>query len=128
MRGAQRRGLLCRSLYRRPVFVYRTRRPVRGITPRGVWDSAITGERWIIPPADLILDRVIPADVAWRICRPFHEFHSRTGKKSNVNLRLRQYRLALEILGGEPWETELVRAFFDCWARRRTATGRIGHG
>lgn len=49
------------------VYVYKTAKKRSGVKPVGVPDALLTGERWIIPPAALVLDSVIPGPVVAEI-------------------------------------------------------------
>lgn len=83
----------------RPVHVYRTERPCRGVTPVGVWDVCITRERWLIPPMRLVFDHTIAADVAERCQAGVRLYHATTKKHSDLRLRVAQYRTAALVLG-----------------------------
>lgn len=45
------------------VYVYKTAIKRSGIKPVRVFDSLITGERWIIPPVEMVFVRKIPAEL-----------------------------------------------------------------
>lgn len=81
------------------VYVYRTQKPTRGITPRGVWDSTITGERWLIPPLKLNHVATVKARDVDRLYAAIRWFHKDTRQNSNVRLRIAQMKIAWEILG-----------------------------
>lgn len=97
------------------MYVYKTQTPQRGVTPKGVWDDFLTGERWLIPPVSLVLDRVIPADKVAEAQSLVFEFHRETGESSNVMLRFAQYAIAVEVLGGAGWERRIVSDLMKLW-------------
>lgn len=81
------------------VYIYRTKFPRRGISPRGVWDKEITGERWLIPPVELILIDTISKEVVDKCFVASKLYYETTKKKSNVRLRIAQYARCIEVLG-----------------------------
>lgn len=93
------------------VYVYRTRRPTRGIKPREVNDSSLTGERWLIQPAELIYERTIDAatvrQVQHRLINWIHEIE----KCPPLKIKIAHYARAYRILGGPEWEGRLMDVF-----------------
>lgn len=83
----------------KPVYVYRTMKQVKGITPTGVWDAAITRERWLIPPMRLERFAEIPWDIVDAAQVAVRLYHQATRKKSSWELRLMQLLEATEVLG-----------------------------
>lgn len=81
-----------------PVYSYRTRKPSRGIAPRGVWDAVITGERWLIPPTTLVLHRVIPIEDVEKAQFAVRWYHS-SGRSSSLRVRVAQLAIAATVLG-----------------------------
>lgn len=100
------------------VCVYRTAREVGANAPRGVWDAAITGERWIVPPCVMELHSVIPASVVRRVTRPHLARLKRGGPWADpeplrVVERIRFYARSLPILESAgvavpAWEKRLL--------------------
>lgn len=84
----------------KPVYCYRTDKPRRGIAPRNVWDSVITGERWLIPPIRLTLQKVISAEEAEAAQQFVWLFHNCTKRNSSVRIRVAQLACASRVLGG----------------------------
>jgi hypothetical protein len=93
----------------RPVYVYRTARPVRANPPVKVWDAKLTGEMWIVPPCLLVLDRVISAARADFVNDPFRVYHYLTGRNTDVRLRAAQLAHSYKLLGGPNWQGDLCR-------------------
>jgi hypothetical protein len=98
---------------RGPIHVYRTANPRRAVKPRGVWDQFITGERWLIPPVEMVRVATINTLTLRRVQGLIRRFHEQTGQCSDIRLRVAQYAIAVEVLGGEPWERRLLAA----WSR-----------
>ena len=85
--------------YSGPVHVYRTKDKRKGIKPRGVWDQMISGERWIIPPAELVKVDLIEWDDVQKVSGLFAYYHTYTGRKADHRIRLAMQRQAFEVLG-----------------------------
>lgn len=85
----------------KPVYCYRTEKPRRAVTPRGVWDECVTSERWLIPPVLMVLDRVIDGDDVARAQTAVRLYHECTRKNSSLNVRVAQLAVAAEVLGSE---------------------------
>lgn len=84
---------------RKPVFCYRTEAIRRSVAPRGVWDSVVTGERWLIPPVKMILFRTISAEEVRRAQEAVTLFHKTTRRNSSLKIRVAQLAIAAEVLG-----------------------------
>ena len=82
-----------------PVHVYATPKPVRGITPRNVWDEPITKERWLIPPAVLHRVATIPVEDVREIMWRQLAFHVQTQKPARFEIRLCTACVAWDVLG-----------------------------
>lgn len=82
-----------------PVYCYRTETPRRAVAPCGVWDRWVTGERWLIPPVTMVLDRVIDAELASRAHAAIRLYHRYTRLRTTLGLRVAQFALASELLG-----------------------------
>lgn len=83
-------GCFASRLYnpRRPLFVYRTRRAMSGISPIGVWDSELTGERWLRPPTILICCEVLSAAIVRDAQSLIYGFHEITGRRGCIDSRI----------------------------------------
>jgi hypothetical protein len=88
------------------VHVYTTE--AKGITPRGVWDAPITGERWLIPPMTLRQVRVIDRATVLSVTTRTLQYHRITGQPSNVRLKLCLFARALEVFPGSALENRIV--------------------
>lgn len=91
-----------------PVYVYCNERPRRAVTPRGVWDSCITQERWLIPPVRMVLARIIDPETVIDAQRDILQFHREACQMSDHWLRIAQYAIALDVLGGGQWEVKFI--------------------
>lgn len=91
-----------------PVYVYVNERPRRAVTPRGVWDAIITHERWLIPPVRMVLARIIDPETVLTAQKEILQFHREACQMSDHWLRIAQYAIALDVLGGKPWEHRFV--------------------
>ena len=80
------------------VYVYRTAKKRKGITPRKVWDSLITSERWLIPPEKLNFVGPIRVEVLNDIYESSRIFHQETRKSSDYRLRIALILIAVERL------------------------------
>jgi hypothetical protein len=83
------------------VFVYRTAKPHRTIKPRTVWDHLITGERWLVPPVEMVFVSAIPADTVDRVQVASVLYHQTTWRNCDYKLRIAQLLLAVEHLPRE---------------------------
>jgi hypothetical protein len=98
----------------RPVYVYRTIKPTRGIAPRDVWDAVITGERWIIPPATLEKVATIEAAVVRlanvHLVRRINATLAE-GREFNATVRLRlcQFAVYTKVLPSLDSEQQFLR-------------------
>lgn len=92
-----------------PVRIYRSDRPRKGVTPRGVWDQVITGERWLIPGHRLELVGEIPVETVLQIYELPREYHE-LGMSSDYRLRTSQIVIASELL--PDWVTEAKLRYF----------------
>jgi len=93
---------------RQPVYCYRTEKPMRANKPVGVWDAVVSGERWIVPPARLVLDRVLFPHVAVKATEAMWLYHAETGLASNVTLKCCLRKMAFDAVGGPAWEGRLI--------------------
>jgi hypothetical protein len=89
--------LIARLFYmNKPVYIYKTLKPVKGVTPRDVWDSMLTDERWILPGQELVFHSRIPAkvvnDIQWWPCLYFG-----LQKSSDVKMRLAQLKVVRDV-------------------------------
>ena len=83
----------------RPVFAYRTTRPIRGVNPVGVWDSYLTRERWIVNKMTLEKFAVISPEATYGMSAPFIEYYSRNKKPAGLFGRMSFIVLANESVG-----------------------------
>ena len=97
--------------HHRPVFVYRTVKPYRGIHPRDVWDQIATDEHWLIPPVRLIHVATINALHVDEIQRAALRYHVVTRKASSLHNRVAQRAIAYRVVGGPKWEGQLLDRF-----------------
>lgn len=104
-------GCFAAALFHRfgPVFVYRTEKPCRTVEPRDVWDSVITGERWLIHPARMILVQTIEPKTVRLAQGDVWEYHKLTRKNSNLFLKLAGLVRASEVLGTKIRRQKRVR-------------------
>lgn len=100
--------------FHKHCFVYKTEKPYRGVKPRNVWDQLITRERWIVEPVRMVHVANINGLTAWRMQNPILWYHKETGKNSGLLVRLAQYIIAVDAIGGPQWELNFVER-----ARRR---------
>lgn len=89
--------LIARLFYmNKPVYIYKTLKPVKGVTPKDVWDSLLTDERWILPGQELGFHSRIPAkvvnDIQWWPCLYFG-----LQKPANVKMRLAQLKVVRDV-------------------------------
>lgn len=100
-----------------PVHVYRTSKPTRGIAPRDVWDSLVTGERWIIPPATLVKVQTIAPEVVrlanYHVVGRMRRLRRMHGDVpcGSIRLRVCQYAVCTKVLPCSDFERSLVRGF-----------------
>ena len=87
-----------------PVYVYSNELPRRAVTPRNVWDAIITHERWLIPPVRMVLAKIIDPATVIDAQRDILQFHREACQMSDHWLRIAQYAIALDVLGGSRWE------------------------
>jgi len=92
----------------RRVYVYKTERPRRAVKPVNVWDMCVTGERWLIPPAPMVLDRIIDDGTVDRATLAVRMYHISRRANSSLRTRVAQYSVALGVLGGPAWESRRV--------------------
>lgn len=92
----------------RPVWVYRTRRPTGSVRPVGVWDAGITGERWLVPPVEMMLvgliDQYTVSDIQWSSLM----YVSKTWEPFNLSLRSACLIAAIDELGNTEPEREVA--------------------
>lgn len=101
----------------RPVHVYRTTRPRRSVAPRGVWDQAITGERWLIPPVELVKVETLPVDLVREAVLEISLYHDVTRKPSSRSLRIAEYARVIEVLGPR-YTTRAEANLIRTWCQR----------
>lgn len=90
------------------VWVYRTEKPVRGVTPVDVWDACITHERWLLPGQSLqrvskldpVLVELVQKDIA--------NWHVRTRQASSLKRRFATIMIALSLTEEPGWINEFV--------------------
>lgn len=70
------------------------------VPPSGIWDSVITGERWIVPPATLHLYKVFPAVTVEEIYLATRLRLERDKKPAPWRVRIAQYAIAHKVLYG----------------------------
>ena len=98
------------------AYIYKTNKPRRGVRPFDVWDSIITGERWILPGGELErVGEIDPVDlfVIWEIWR---EYYFATRKPCCYKIRIAQLNHAWDILGDRfpsPPEERFARSCAD---------------
>lgn len=98
-------------LFEGDVFVYQTV-PRKANEPRGVWDSFMTREKWIVPPVDLNLHSVIPAQTVDRVNWCIRLFHEETGRQATLTLRFAHALLLIKEFGTK-WEREEWAPFLE---------------
>lgn len=93
----------------RSVWVYRTEQPRRANRPpKSVWDRMITQERWIVPPCEMVLQRVIPEDVVWNANLAMHAFfRGKTKPAATWKIRVAHYAVVIKAL--DQHDTTLVK-------------------
>ena len=85
-------------LFTGDVFVYRTERERRSVAPFDVWDRALTGERWLVPPVAMVLTTTIPAPIVAR-CTATIRWHFESPGDCPMHVaRLLSFRDAIRIL------------------------------
>jgi len=89
-----------------PVRVYAGE--FSAIKPCSVWDAKITGERWAIPPHKLTHVHTVPADIVLRTTAAHTLYHGVTKRPSDARLRVCQYAIAVQYLGGTAFEEQFV--------------------
>lgn len=94
---------------RSPVYVYRTETPRRGVTPVDVWDRCVTGEHWLIPPVRMVRVQTIPPDQVAESQVAIRLYHEETRLNSDLWLRVSQYAMAFDVLGGTEHERHRVQ-------------------
>ena len=106
---------LCARMMRpgRPAYVYRSE-PRKGITPKGVWDSLITEERWIAPPDKLEkVDTICGEDMSLMF-GILEEWHLQTGSAASVHLRIATLAHAWNVFGDRfahsPWDRRVAES------------------
>lgn len=113
-----------------PVHVYRTETPRRGIKPRDVWDQVVTGEHWLIPPTRMVRERVIAAEQVRQAFAYIRTYHRATRKNSDLWMRIAQYAIALDVVGGSDQERRKIERISEfagiganpeAWVVKRTA-------
>jgi hypothetical protein len=97
------------------VYVYRTEKPQRSVTPKDVWDQVITGERWLVPPVSMVRVDVIDRITNGKINEAIRAYHVITKGNSSCGLRVAQYARAVEVLGGTKRELRLVAKMRELW-------------
>jgi hypothetical protein len=95
------------------LYVYRTAKPMGSNKPVRTWDQAATGERWLVPPVDLVLDRVIDANLADRVYCAIRLYHQITRANSSIRLRICQVAIAERCLGKMSRWTRRVLDLFE---------------
>ena len=122
-------GCMTAALFSRghPVHVYLTE-PRRAIKPgRQGWDSAITGEVWIVPPVRLVRVGEISAQTTTAIQRPARK-HIEIHEASSVGAKIETLELAIEHLrtikiDGARSFTTSDRRVVAIWKHRESAKG-----
>lgn len=79
---------LSARLFLSSIWVYRTPKPCRGVTPSGVWDSVLTDERWLLPGHKLELVEVIPKSRVKPAFSDIADWHCRNKKGANLEMRV----------------------------------------
>lgn len=95
-----------------PAYIYAARR--RAVRPVGVWDAAVTGERWLVPPVSLKLYRVIPANVIRDVYAATNLRLERRKKSPSWKVRIAQLVIASRI-------TDSDREIAELWYERYIA-------
>jgi hypothetical protein len=83
------------------VLVYQTVRPRASVKPVDVYDALITGERWLIPPVEMVLDRVIQAEMVHRAAYRTRNRIAATKRAPTAFERFQSFQDAIEALGPE---------------------------
>ena len=93
-------------------YVYAAER--RAVAPVGVWDRAVTGERWLVPPVALVLDRVVPPDTVRDIhAATWLRFELTPRRSPSWSVRLAQYIVAARVLRvRHKWAVEYFESRF----------------
>jgi hypothetical protein len=82
------------------VYAYRTAKPRSALPPRGVWDSRVTQERWIVPPVEMECVMCLPFETVWRACEGTYRRVEKT-MSASWETRIRALGDATEALGPE---------------------------
>lgn len=101
-------GCLAARLLNPNVHVYLSE-PRRGIQPYGVWDKCVTGERWLIPPTELVHVGQLTLP---RVLRPL-VLRAKQGHRCTLRIRVATF-IALERCLPEwsnSWSRRSVRMF-----------------
>lgn len=85
-------------LFSNQVYVYRTAKPRRA--NRAIcWDQLVTRERWLVPPAPMVLVDTVPAEQVFMCTELTRQYHHATRKKSDICTRLCQLWISATSLG-----------------------------
>lgn len=96
------------------AYVYQTE-PRRSIKPVDVFDSLLTGERWIIPPVGLSLESIIPGPVVEQANGELYEYVALHRKGPPIRLTAKYYQQSLDVLEAAgvnvpKWERRFIDA------------------
>lgn len=80
--------LAARLFYKSSIYVYKTVKPTRGVTPKNVWDSVITNERWLLPGHKLYRFTKIEKNIVQDISLDIAKWHFKTKNKSDYKVRI----------------------------------------
>lgn len=81
------------------AYVYAVER--RAVAPKGVWDAAITGERWLVPPVELVLVRVLEPYFV-RDAQAAALLRAQAKRASTWRTRVAQFVVAARMTGERP--------------------------
>lgn len=98
----------------RPVYCYRSEKRCHGVSPKNVWDSAITREAWLIPPVNMVLAKTI-ASIDVQAAQEFVRlYHESTGKNSTIKVRIAQLMCAANVIGDDRIRERAQRCLAIC--------------
>ena len=76
-----------------------------------MWDQVVTREHWLIPPVRMVLVDTIPPDKAESAQCAIRLYHAETRRNADLWLRVAQYAVAFDVLGGSDRERAVVQRF-----------------
>ena len=114
--GASIAACFAARLFFHPVHVYQTTTQRRTLAPKDVYDSAITGERWLVPPVPMQRIMIVSREDVrgsqyWLRASLEETLH--TEKAITPKERIAGYAEVVEFFAGRgvPWVTSIDRRF-----------------